>query len=416
MTEQDLRGWVARSTGGEVTRWEQLISGNSRTTWLADVAGRDGTTRVVVRTEAGDGPLSGTELTLEREARVYAALRDTGVRLPRLIAYDGERDAMCMTWLDGADDAWSGQVLDDLLGELAALHALDPDRLELPGFARRSLDDLELWARVAETRITPPSPYVDLALEILRAHHPGEPERLVLCHGDAGPRNLLHDGSGITALLDWEFAHVGDPIDDLAWITVRAVLFGIQLEDFGEHVRRAYAPRVDVALDERRLRYWQAVVILRNLISCLACLSNPVRGRDRTVHLMIVPPLQVMLVDALARLLDVELDEPAPLVPVEDMPGRDVVEEIALSLPVLLDAIDDPERRARTKRLQRLSAQLAETLALAPAIAAANAAEDLTSGDERDRLRRLGRMARRHQALHPRTAAMAATPLATFTS
>ena len=404
MTDHDLRGWVAAALGHEVTRWEQLTSGNSRTTWLGDA----GPMPVVVRAEAGDCPFAATELTLAREAAVYAALRDTPVRLPDLLAYDAGRDALCMSRLDGRDDAWSPQVLDDLLAELARLHAVDVDALDLPGFARTSLGDLELWERVAQTRIAPASPYVDFAFDVLRAHHPGEPGRLVLCHGDAGPRNLLHDGERLTGLLDWEFAHVGDPLDDLAWITVRAVLFGIELEDFGAHVRRVYAPATGVELDERRLRYWQAVVILRNLVTCLSIIRNPVRGRDRTVHLTIVPPLQVMLMDALARLLEVELDAPAALEPVAGLPGLDVVEEIALGLPVLLDELTDRERRARTKRMQRLSRQLAETLALLPAIAAAEAAETADGGDEYARLRRLARSARRHQALYPATAAMAA--------
>lgn len=40
----------------------------------------------------------------------------------------------------------------------------------------------------------------------------------VLVHGDFGPNNvLLDDALQVTAVLDWEFAHLGDPIDDLAW-------------------------------------------------------------------------------------------------------------------------------------------------------------------------------------------------------
>jgi tRNA A-37 threonylcarbamoyl transferase component Bud32 len=40
-----------------------------------------------------------------------------------------------------------------------------------------------------------------------------------LVHGDYGPQNLLFDVTAweVSAVLDWEFAHQGDPIDDLAW-------------------------------------------------------------------------------------------------------------------------------------------------------------------------------------------------------
>lgn len=45
------------------------------------------------------------------------------------------------------------------------------------------------------------------------------PDGTVLVHGDFGPQNLLldHDTAEPTALVDWEFAHVGHPVEDLAW-------------------------------------------------------------------------------------------------------------------------------------------------------------------------------------------------------
>jgi Ser/Thr protein kinase RdoA (MazF antagonist) len=37
-------------------------------------------------------------------------------------------------------------------------------------------------------------------------------------HGDFGPQNLLFGADHrIVALLDWEFAHMGEPVEDLAW-------------------------------------------------------------------------------------------------------------------------------------------------------------------------------------------------------
>jgi len=39
----------------------------------------------------------------------------------------------------------------------------------------------------------------------------------VLVHGDFGPQNVLIEDNRITALVDWEFAHIGQPVEDLAW-------------------------------------------------------------------------------------------------------------------------------------------------------------------------------------------------------
>jgi aminoglycoside phosphotransferase (APT) family kinase protein len=51
----------------------------------------------------------------------------------------------------------------------------------------------------------------------LRALHPSAGPTLV--HGDYGPQNLLHDPARceVVAVVDWEFAHLGDSVDDLAW-------------------------------------------------------------------------------------------------------------------------------------------------------------------------------------------------------
>jgi aminoglycoside phosphotransferase (APT) family kinase protein len=38
-------------------------------------------------------------------------------------------------------------------------------------------------------------------------------------HGDFGPQNMLFDEgtTQMAALVDWEFTHAGDPVEDLAW-------------------------------------------------------------------------------------------------------------------------------------------------------------------------------------------------------
>jgi aminoglycoside phosphotransferase (APT) family kinase protein len=49
----------------------------------------------------------------------------------------------------------------------------------------------------------------------------GQPagEGNVLIHGDYGPQNMLLDPATleITAIVDWEWAHTGKPVEDLAW-------------------------------------------------------------------------------------------------------------------------------------------------------------------------------------------------------
>jgi aminoglycoside phosphotransferase (APT) family kinase protein len=39
----------------------------------------------------------------------------------------------------------------------------------------------------------------------------------VIVHGDFGPQNVLIEDHAVSAVVDWEFAHIGQPVEDLAW-------------------------------------------------------------------------------------------------------------------------------------------------------------------------------------------------------
>jgi aminoglycoside phosphotransferase (APT) family kinase protein len=83
--------------------------------------------------------------------------------------------------------------------------------------ARRELD---YWAGVIESDEQHPQPIVRAAIRRLRRAMPPPAEKIALVHGDFRSGNFLHDGAGrITAVLDWEMAHLGDPLEDLAWAT-----------------------------------------------------------------------------------------------------------------------------------------------------------------------------------------------------
>ena len=71
-----------------------------------------------------------------------------------------------------------------------------------------------------------PHPAFELAFRWLRAHLPPANERRTLVHGDFRMGNVLFDAEGAQLILDWELAHAGDPMEDLAWMCVRSWRFG----------------------------------------------------------------------------------------------------------------------------------------------------------------------------------------------
>jgi aminoglycoside phosphotransferase (APT) family kinase protein len=403
--DPDLAAWVEGRLGGRLGGVERLVSGNSRTTWAAELKRGDEELEIVLRVDAGDGPFSGTPLDLAREARTYAALQGTGVRIPAFYGYDAGLDALALGRAPGKPD-WNEEVLAALLAELARLHALDAEPLDLPG-ARTAAAELELWGDIAATRISPASALVEFALARLRERFPGEPPRPAVLHGDPGVGNLLWHEGEISALLDWEMSHVGDPYDDLAFVTVRTAMHLLPLPEYGAAVAASYFADPATELDAARLRYWQAVGVLRNVIICESSVSNRVPGRDQLVQRLLLPSVNRLLIGLLAELEGVELPPPPMPAAPPRLPGAETVEQIAAELSAILPGIDDPELHQRGRRVRYLLSQFAETWPLAAELAAAAAAEGPVATDPAERLRQLARAADREIALFPRAATMA---------
>jgi aminoglycoside phosphotransferase (APT) family kinase protein len=277
-----------------------------------DVEVNGASRELVLRRDTGDGPLSGTALSLARESHVYAALCDTGVAIPALVARTSAGDALLVERAVGIADV--SQVSEtartavalSYIDTLATLHALDPDALVLPGFARprapqdRAVAELDLWERIFGERVTNDAPTWQFAYRWLREHPPATGDRTVLCHGDVGPGNYLYEGEAVTAMLDWEFAHLGDPMDDIAWLTIR-----------GHHLTRFGDPPVELArysevtgttIDPERVRWYQALVLTRMATACLAALARPGGGMDRTTYTLLEPLLRRLVTPVLLEL------------------------------------------------------------------------------------------------------------------
>ena len=315
MDPEDLE-WLGELTGGQVVDARRTTEGGSRVTWLVDVdVPGFGRRELVLRRDSGDGPFTGTEFTLAREATVYRALQDTDVAVPRVVAVASDGHAMVSERVQGSDnfdaitdpDERAG-VIDSFLRELAVLHRLDPTALDLPGFWHPvSAEDhvlhyLDVWERIFDTRVRRPAPLVRFVLGWARRHAPAHVDRTVLCWGDVGSGNFLHHEGRVSALLDWELAHVGDPMDDLAFFMMRTnLLYEGRFGDVNECVRR-YGEYAGTEPDRERIEFYRPIVLMRWLIAALAALdgrTNSDMAGFTYLFLTIVVPkwLTVVLVD-----------------------------------------------------------------------------------------------------------------------
>ena len=78
--------------------------------------------------------------------------------------------------------------------------------------------ELSYWEGVLDADEAEPLPIARAAIRWLRANPPPPPPSLRVVHGDYRTGNFLFDTAGdIHGVLDWEMAHLGDPLEDLGW-------------------------------------------------------------------------------------------------------------------------------------------------------------------------------------------------------
>jgi aminoglycoside phosphotransferase (APT) family kinase protein len=133
-----------------------------------------------------------------------------------------------------------------------------------------------------------PHPAFELGLRWLEANRPPpSPETVV--HGDFRHGNLIVGPDGLRAVLDWELAHAGDPLEDLGWLCVKAWRFGSDLPvgGFGtrEDLFAAYEEASGRPLDPDAVHWWEVLGTLKWGIICIIQAASHLTGATRSVEL-----------------------------------------------------------------------------------------------------------------------------------
>jgi hypothetical protein len=222
------------------------------------------------------------------------ALASSGVLAPGYIASFPNHLALLTDLVPGSDrfdEATDACRLGhDFICQLAALHRIDPRTLALDGFGDAGLPpSAHIGRRIAQLRdenlATVPDPLLILALDWLDRNIPGDRGAAVIVHGDAGAGNFLHKNNRVTALLDWELCHFGDPMEDLAQIWVRGLFQ--PLLPMGE-VFAAYEAAGVVAVDLDRVRYHRLYFQLGFTVTGHANLCGDFGGKPAMLGLVML--------------------------------------------------------------------------------------------------------------------------------
>ena len=158
---------------------------------------------------------------------------------------------------------------------------------------------LHKWAEEYTRVKLEPHPEMDYVLDWLGRTAPTAGE-VVLVHGDFKPGNALIDDQRITAKLDWETAHLGDPLEDLGWITnpVRKREHQISGHWERQQIVDAYRKLTGRSVCETDLIWWNIFSCWKLAVIQLTAVNEFVAGRyNRVFHTptwLFRPMLQMM--------------------------------------------------------------------------------------------------------------------------
>jgi len=312
----ELERWMRELYGARarVEHLERAPGGASKENFFFDLALPDGSHGLLLRLDPGESIVETHRL---REFQILQAVHGV-LPAPRAVAVDagGERlgrPSLVMTKVGGRpqpelgartsgvgiayEPALRERLAHEFVRSLVALHGIDWRSQDLSAFdePRASTTEaaawsLAWWERVYEEDRVEDHPVVVFAAEWLRDHLPPA-ESIVLVHGDYRSGNFLYDDSGrITAVLDWELAHLGDPHADLGWVVNN--LFAVRdpsgarlacgLLDRDEMIER-YEAAVGWTIDRERLRFYE---VFNNYKLAVCAHATTLRiARSQATHL-----------------------------------------------------------------------------------------------------------------------------------
>ncbi|MET0372914.1 MAG: phosphotransferase family protein [Rhizorhabdus sp.] len=310
------------------------------------------------------GPLAGSGVAT---ARFIAALPDLRALVAEKVSGDADFQLL------KGDPERRDSVVAHFMAQLVALHRVDPAAVE--GVPTPPSLRAEIEQRIADIRANNAAtgnPLIHLAADWLAAHIPSEPARLAVVHGDAGPANFLFDHDRVSALLDWELVHVGDPMADLAMLCLRGLFQPfVPLKQAFAAYEAAGGTRVD--LD--RVRYWrllfQAGFASRSRHDDPTAPPPPNLGMNMLYSMV----HRRVLAEALAEASGVDL----PPVALPDAPEGAHARSFAIALDDLRDMIvpriADQQAAVKAKGLARLVKWWRDIERFGPGYAAIEVAE-----------------------------------------
>ena len=216
------------------------------------------------------------------------AVNDVGIAAAHVIGYHPTEDMLVLERLEGRGDFHNvvhrehrDGVARRFIEVLAQLHAHEPGEFGLDSTMAvpitphdHALGELEIAERLLVGVPLPPEPLLTFGRRWLRRNVPVAVEHTCFIQGDTGPGNFVFNDRDLW-LVDFELAHFGDPMEDLAAVCIRDMV--TPFADLGSLF--AYYDRLTAwPLDLDRVRYHRVSKCVRSLIAIQSLAEH---GRER---------------------------------------------------------------------------------------------------------------------------------------
>ncbi len=280
--EAIITDWVS-SHVGSVSRIER--QGRWRPSWYVDVNCRGAVLKLYVR---GARPGNWPPMPLEYECKVFQLFEASGLTVPHVFGFIADIPAIVMARAPGrtnlataASDADRDAIRSELMDQMILMHRVDPELMQRAG-APRPDDDAEAgltYYRLIERLFlegrAAPAPAVEFVRRWLNRNIPANPDGARAISVDAA--QFLFEGNKLTAMLDFEFAGLGDYHTDLAALRMRN-----RAEFIGDpsHLIQLYSKRSGKPVDLHRIRYHTAMIAILTPLQVARELAEPTASID----------------------------------------------------------------------------------------------------------------------------------------
>ncbi|MET0144079.1 MAG: phosphotransferase family protein [Ilumatobacteraceae bacterium] len=362
MLPDELVTWVGAQIEATVESVQRVVAGGRRLGYVITSGGAS-PQQYYLAVEPGDATAGDRPSGLRKEAEVFRRLAAGGVPVPTVVAVHPTVDAMLMHLVRGTaaysqltDPAERELVARDFIRSLAAAHRVDPHVDPVPGLdptgsARdHLLAFIDQWEAEYRGGRHGADVLMEHALAWLKANAPAPVRPLAFVQGDTGPGNFMFDEGKVTAIVDWELAHLGDPFEDLGWLSMRAAQ-----DPFTDLAARFedYSADSGLELDLPAIRYYR--VLAEWTIALIGHLkSRDDLGDAERGNAFVFEQLhRRLLVEALSDADGTQLD-PAPVLHPADTPQTWMYDMALDQLRVsVLGQLSDPLAIRRAKGVAR---------------------------------------------------------------